>query len=70
MINFLDENETKSLRDAYDFSGGQIENVARKFSIDRILYGDRENRLDKIKLFCNEEKFDSDAFKKKIGFKI
>ncbi len=70
MINSLDENETKILGDAYDFSGGQIENVARKFSIDRILYGDDENRLDKIKLFCNEEKFDSDAFKKQIGFKI
>lgn len=70
MLPELSENECKALGRDYDLSGGQIENVARKFSINKILYGDNEgSRMESIFGFCDKELIqDSNAQVRRVGF--
>jgi hypothetical protein len=70
MIPELDSEECKVLAEGFDFSGGQIENVARKFAIDGIL-GEFEqgDRLAELTTLCSEERInDSMADRRRIGF--
>ena len=39
MLKRISESDALTLAKRYDFSGGQIENIARKQSIDYVLYG-------------------------------
>lgn len=66
MIPELTADETISLAKSYDFSGGQIENIARKFAINCILHGDNDSRLDTIHSYCKTENIDAKT--NKIGF--
>ncbi|MBR5119326.1 MAG: ATP-binding protein [Muribaculaceae bacterium] len=70
MISELTDEEVEKLANSYDFSGGQIENVARKFSINNILYGeDEESRLDSLFEFCDNELIqDSKSQTRRVGF--
>lgn len=43
-----------TLSGGYSFSGGQIENIARKFEIDSLLNG-RQPNLDELIRYCEEE---------------
>ena len=43
MIPKLNEDECRILATKYDFSGGQIENIARHYTIGCILHGDAEH---------------------------
>ena len=56
MIPDLNEQEAFCLADMFDFSGGQIENIARKYSINSILHGDTDNPLDILTSYGNEER--------------
>ena len=70
MIPLLNSEECKALAEGFDFSGGQIENVARKFTIDNIL-GEYINKdiLTELTTLCNEEYInDSMANRRRIGF--
>ena len=67
MIPALDESVTRTLATKYDFSGGQIENIARKYSINSILYGDVDNPLDILTNYSNEERIQAQTGRK-IGF--
>ena len=70
MLPELDDNECKTLAEGFDFSGGQIENVARKFAIDSIL-GDLEqsNRLTELTTLCSEERInDTVSERRRVGF--
>ena len=64
----LSNEEIEQMASSYDFTGGQIENVVRKCSIDSVLYGDDSVDVDRIKLYCHEETLDSKRMTK-IGFK-
>lgn len=66
----LDDNECKVLAEGFDFSGGQIENVARKYSIDGILDDLEQNdRLTELTTLCSEERInDSAADRRRVGF--
>ena len=70
MIPELTNEEVEKLASRYEFSGGQIENVARKFSINNILYGDKEgSRMESIFGFCDKELIqDSNAQVRRVGF--
>ncbi|MDR0823373.1 MAG: hypothetical protein LBN20_06320, partial [Endomicrobium sp.] len=68
IIPTLSDTDAQSLSHSYDFSGGQIENIARKRTVDNIISGEEPN-LDKLISFCNEEMFDKSVVKK-IGFAI
>jgi hypothetical protein len=56
MMPTLSEKAAMQLASAYDFSGGQIENIARKCDIESILYGNDYVTDEKIDQYCREEK--------------
>ena len=67
MIPELDGADATHLAEMFDFSGGQIENIARKYSINGILYGDVNNPLPILSDYCNEERIQT-KMERKIGF--
>lgn len=67
MIPALSENETRSLAKKYEFSGGQIENIARHYTIDSILHGMSDNLLEALTHHCDNERIESKGYKS-IGF--
>jgi SpoVK/Ycf46/Vps4 family AAA+-type ATPase len=66
MIPALPTHDAEELAATYDFSGGQIENIARKRTISCILNG-TEPSLEAMHNYCREELFCRNE-KKKIGF--
>ena len=67
MIPALTEDEARTLAGKYEFSGGQIENIARRHAIGKILHGDAENILNELLSICDDEKIETKE-KKAIGF--
>ena len=67
MIPDLSDNESLALAEKYDFSGGQIENIARHYAIDNVLHGDGENRLERLFNYSDSERFEKKE-QRKIGF--
>ena len=67
MIPTLDESVTRTLATKYDFSGGQIENIARHYTIGNILHGKSDNDIDIITSYCDNERLDTRE-NRKIGF--
>ncbi len=64
----LSDEEIEQIAGSYDFSGGQIENIARKCCIDSVLYGEESVCVDRIKQYCNEETL-SRQIVTKIGYR-
>ena len=56
MVPELGEKNAEVLASRYDFSGGQIENVARRMMVDAILYG-RTLTGKEVVSACDEEQF-------------
>lgn len=54
----LTDNQASDLAGSYDFSGGQIENIARKEAIDAVLYGRPLESVDmkSVREACDNEK--------------
>ena len=67
MIPDLSELDIHTLALKYDFSGGQIENIARHYAIDTILHGQAEDVLPMLIRHCDNERLDEKNMKK-IGF--
>ena len=67
MLPELNEDDALVLAKKFNFSGGQIENVVRRWNIDEILYGTPENVLDKLTELCESEKLEK-MNNRKIGF--
>ena len=67
MIPDLSELDVHTLASKYDFSGGQIENIARHYAIDNILHDRGEDVLSMLIRHCDNERLD-DKEQKKIGF--
>ncbi len=65
-IPSLDDACIELLAHKYDFSGGQIENIARHYTIDNVLYG-LDNSIERLIQHCNNEK-GYNAGNKKVGF--
>ena len=57
MLKKLSKKDALHLATHFDFSGGQIENIARKRTVDYILSG-RYASLDEIETYCRSEAFD------------
>lgn len=68
MIPILSEDESRLLASKYDFSGGQIENIARHYTIDSILHGASDNVLETLSRHCDNERLDRKGHRT-IGFK-
>jgi hypothetical protein len=66
MLPELKEADIKVLAERYDFSGGQIENVARHYAIDTVLHGNAS--LETLIAHCDGERLEQKEGHK-IGFK-
>ena len=66
MLPSLSCEEARSLAESYDFSGGQIENIARKQIVDSILYGHHQD-ISHIRSYCQSENI-KNSKSKRIGF--
>lgn len=69
MIPTLSEDELSTLADRYDFSGGNIENVARKGMVEYVLSGVRP-ALKTLEGFCEEELLKRNPKTGRMGFQF
>ena len=67
MIPELSDLDIHTLASKYDFSGGQIENIARHYAIDTILNGTNVDVLPMLIRHCDNELLDEKS-SRKIGF--
>ena len=68
MIPELSDADATTLAEHFDFSGGQIENVVRKYAINSILYGNEAEMLPILEDYCRCEQLNNNITRKKIGF--
>lgn len=68
MLPEIDDDQALQLASKYDFSGGQIENIARKQIVNAILFGDGHSPFEQILKACNAETVRRDSARKPIGF--
>ena len=69
MLRSISNEEAQILAERYDFSGGQIENIARKRAVDYVLYG-KDATLDELENYCKSELLDKKSERTRIGFII
>lgn len=67
MLPTLDIADAEKLAERYDFSGGQIENIARHYAIDAILHGNTVPTAENLASHCDSECI-SNTSTKRIGF--
>ena len=67
MIPALREEESRVLALKYDFSGGQIENIARHYTIGSILHGNSDDIVKQLSVYCDSEKLEKGQ-SRRIGF--
>ena len=67
MLPSLSAADALLLATKYDFSGGQIENIARKHSVEEILTG-RLVDINRLIEFCDEERLEQPVNRRRIGF--
>jgi AAA+ superfamily predicted ATPase len=68
MLPSLSEKERLELADSYSFSGGQIENIVRKYTVDCIL-NDTNPSIEAVHLYCQSE-FLYKNEERKIGYRV
>ncbi len=67
MLPELPEEHVDVLAERFDFSGGQIENIARHYTIDSILHGDTASSLESLMAHCEGERLEMKELRR-IGF--
>lgn len=67
MLGGLTSEQANALAVKFDLSGGEIENIARKHTVQAILSGEDTIDLDKIIETCSQERI-SQGIAKRIGF--
>ena len=67
MIPSLKEEDSRILASKYDFSGGQIENIARHYTIGNILHGSSDDIVKELSAYCDSERLESKEIRR-IGF--
>jgi SpoVK/Ycf46/Vps4 family AAA+-type ATPase len=68
LIPGLSQNETDTLAVQFDFSGGQIENISRKYTIEQVLSGNAPS-LEMLNGYCKAEMWEKSGMEITIGFK-
>ena len=58
LVDWLDEEDAKTLAKEFDITGGEIENIARKATMQFVLTG-KEADIDMIRKFTKQEKLES-----------
>lgn len=65
----LSEDIARELARKFELSGGEIDNVVRRYSVEEILYGTPEDVCAKLSEMCRNEKLDRNN-SRKIGFNV
>ena len=68
MIPSLNDADASFLAARYDFSGGEIENIARHYTIQSILHGKPADMLKSLVGYCDSERLEGRNAKRKVGF--
>lgn len=68
MMPSLPENDARTLASQFDLSGGEIENIIRKYTMEAILSGQDSIDLSAIIELCRNERI-SNSTRVKIGFR-
>ena len=64
---FLSKSEANQLAVQFKFSGGEMENIARKYTTELVVLG-KKPTFDKIIFFCENEKWNNTNAKNRMGF--
>lgn len=67
MLPELSDEDIRVLASKYDFSGGQIENIARHYTIDGILHGESSVPIETLLAHCDNERLDKKE-SRRVGF--
>jgi SpoVK/Ycf46/Vps4 family AAA+-type ATPase len=67
IIPDLSDTDCKTLAEKFDFSGGQIENVARKRTVNEIIRGIKPS-LDTLISYCRDELINGTENRAVMGF--
>ncbi len=67
MLPTLSDADATSLAERFDFSGGQIENIVRKQTIELILKGQAPT-FEAIESYCKQEHIDKKEIARRVGF--
>ena len=68
MIPSLNDADASFLAGRYDFCGGEIENIARHYTIQSILHGKPADMLKSLVGYCDSERLEGRTPKRKVGF--
>ena len=68
MVKGLRLKDATTLSERYELSGGQIENVARKHTINHILFGSKTKLIDALSSYCDSERILQQS-SSRVGFK-
>ena len=68
MIPLLNDKDAIELATKYSFSGGEIENIARKHIIDNILSEVTNIKPNTLQSYCESEKIREIENHQKIGY--
>jgi len=68
MIPELPVSIAATLAEKYDFGGGQIENIARKYAVGCILHGDAKDPQRTLVELCTNERIVGHNSERRIGF--
>ena len=66
-ISWLNTKSVEHLASSYAFTGGEIENIARKATMNEVLTG-RKNSVVELESYCKKEKLVDESSKSRIGF--
>ena len=65
-LDWLSEDTIAAVAQNYDLSGGQIDNIVRKITMDEVVTGSCPN-FEELSVLCKNERM-SNATERKIGF--
>ena len=66
-LKYLDEPTALSLAEKFDFSGGEIDNIVRKVTMNQVLTGELAN-FEMLTRLCKDERLRKSGNKAKVGF--
>jgi hypothetical protein len=69
MLDGLSDKDALTLASRYDFSGGNIENIARKATVGYVLSGQKATLQDLL-TYCDEETLSAQKSSHRIGFNV
>ena len=67
MVNSLSDEDAAELGERYVFTGGNIENIARKSAVSYVLSGKRAD-MGELRKYCDEEMLSTQKQTRRIGF--